>query len=66
MVTPQLFFQVEFILFVSLLKSFPFSSSRHLNDIDLGAASFWIRVALGATVAAVVGVTLYKAVAKNK
>ncbi|XP_048349908.1 mitochondrial Rho GTPase 2 isoform X1 [Sphaerodactylus townsendi] len=38
----------------------------HLNDIDLGAASFWIRVALGATVAAVVGVTLYKAVAKNK
>ncbi|XP_061455203.1 mitochondrial Rho GTPase 2 isoform X2 [Rhineura floridana] len=37
-----------------------------LNDIDLGAASFWIRVALGATVAAVVGVALYKAMAKNK
>ncbi|XP_062999038.1 mitochondrial Rho GTPase 2 [Elgaria multicarinata webbii] len=38
----------------------------HLNDIDLGTASFWIRVALGATVAAVVGITVYKAMAKNK
>lgn len=38
----------------------------HLNDIDLGAASFWIRIALGATLAAVVGVTLYKVMAKNK
>nr|XP_020668140.1 mitochondrial Rho GTPase 2 [Pogona vitticeps] len=38
----------------------------HLNDIDLGTASFWIRVALGATVTAIVGVALYKAMAKNK
>lgn len=43
-----------------------FLSCRHLNDIDLGAASFWIRIALGATLAAVVGVTLYKVMAKNK
>ncbi|XP_063171311.1 mitochondrial Rho GTPase 2 isoform X2 [Candoia aspera] len=38
----------------------------HLNDDELGASSFWIRIALGAAVATVVGVTLYKAVSKNK
>uniref|UniRef100_A0A8D0GY61 Mitochondrial Rho GTPase n=1 Tax=Sphenodon punctatus TaxID=8508 RepID=A0A8D0GY61_SPHPU len=38
----------------------------HMNDTDMGAASFWLRVALGASIAAVVGVTLYKIVVKNK
>ncbi|XP_037766456.1 mitochondrial Rho GTPase 2 isoform X1 [Chelonia mydas] len=38
----------------------------HLNDTDLGAASFWLRVALGASITAVVGFALYKALAKSK
>ncbi|XP_034276369.1 mitochondrial Rho GTPase 2 [Pantherophis guttatus] len=38
----------------------------HLNDIELGASSFWIRVALGAAVATIVGISLYKAMMKNK
>uniref|UniRef100_A0A8C0IM06 Ras homolog family member T2 n=1 Tax=Chelonoidis abingdonii TaxID=106734 RepID=A0A8C0IM06_CHEAB len=38
----------------------------HLNDTELGAASFWLRVALGASITAVVGFALYKAVAKSK
>uniref|UniRef100_A0A8C8S1V1 Mitochondrial Rho GTPase n=1 Tax=Pelusios castaneus TaxID=367368 RepID=A0A8C8S1V1_9SAUR len=38
----------------------------HLNDTELGAASFWLRVALGASIAAVVGFTVYKALAKSK
>ncbi|NWH17990.1 MIRO2 GTPase, partial [Grus americana] len=38
----------------------------HLNAVELGAASFWLRVALGAAVTALVGVTLYRVLAKNK
>ncbi|XP_030433416.1 mitochondrial Rho GTPase 2 isoform X3 [Gopherus evgoodei] len=38
----------------------------HLNDTELGAASFWLRVALGASITAVVGFALYKALAKSK
>lgn len=38
----------------------------HLNDTELCAASFWLRVALGAAVAAVLGFTLYKAMMKSK
>ncbi|XP_040503366.1 mitochondrial Rho GTPase 2 isoform X3 [Gallus gallus] len=38
----------------------------HLNAVELGAASFWLRVALGAAVTALVGFTLYRVLAKNK
>ncbi|XP_009983108.1 PREDICTED: mitochondrial Rho GTPase 2 [Tauraco erythrolophus] len=38
----------------------------HLNAVELGAASFWLRVALGATVTALVGFTLYRVLTKNK
>lgn len=38
----------------------------HLNAVELGAASFWLRVALGAAVTALVGFTLYRMLAKNK
>ncbi|XP_039934861.1 WD repeat-containing protein 90 isoform X5 [Hirundo rustica] len=38
----------------------------HLNAVELGAASFWLRVALGAAVTALVGFTLYRLLAKNK
>ncbi|NXU80748.1 MIRO2 GTPase, partial [Oreotrochilus melanogaster] len=38
----------------------------HLNAVELGAASFWLRVALGTAVAALVGVTLYRVLVKNK
>uniref|UniRef100_A0A670Y1Z2 Uncharacterized protein n=1 Tax=Pseudonaja textilis TaxID=8673 RepID=A0A670Y1Z2_PSETE len=41
-------------------------SCRHLNDIELGTSSFWIRIALGAAVATIVGISLYKAMIKNK
>lgn len=41
-------------------------SCRHLNDSELGAASFWLRVALGATMTALVGFTLYKVLVKSK
>lgn len=48
--------------------SLPFSLflCSHLNATELGAASFWLRVALGAAVTALVGFTLYRALAKNK
>ncbi|NWR92111.1 MIRO2 GTPase, partial [Furnarius figulus] len=38
----------------------------HLNAVELGVASFWLRVALGAAVTALVGFTLYRVLAKNK
>uniref|UniRef100_A0A8C5QYY7 Mitochondrial Rho GTPase n=1 Tax=Leptobrachium leishanense TaxID=445787 RepID=A0A8C5QYY7_9ANUR len=38
----------------------------HLHDTELSTASFWLRVALGATVAAVMGFTLYKALLRSK
>ncbi|XP_040295643.1 mitochondrial Rho GTPase 2 isoform X1 [Bufo bufo] len=38
----------------------------HLHDTELSTASFWLRVALGATVAALVGITLYKALLRSK
>ncbi|XP_054067048.1 mitochondrial Rho GTPase 2 isoform X4 [Rissa tridactyla] len=38
----------------------------HLNAVELGAASFWLRVALGTAVTALVGFTLYRVLAKNK
>nr|XP_033818923.1 mitochondrial Rho GTPase 2 isoform X1 [Geotrypetes seraphini] len=38
----------------------------HLNNTELTAASFWLRVALGTTVVAVLGFTLYKALIKSK
>ncbi|XP_023792232.1 WD repeat-containing protein 90 [Cyanistes caeruleus] len=38
----------------------------HLNAVELGVASFWLRVALGAAVTALVGFTLYRLLAKNK
>ncbi|XP_021267065.1 mitochondrial Rho GTPase 2 isoform X3 [Numida meleagris] len=38
----------------------------HLNAVELGAASFWLRVALGAAVTALVGFALYRVLAKNK
>ncbi|XP_070616880.1 mitochondrial Rho GTPase 2 isoform X12 [Erythrolamprus reginae] len=38
----------------------------HLNDIELGVSSFWIRIALGAAVVTLVGISLYKAMTKNK
>lgn len=44
----------------------PLFPCSHLNATELGAASFWLRVALGAAVTALVGFTLYRALAKNK
>ncbi|XP_074014466.1 mitochondrial Rho GTPase 2 isoform X7 [Numenius arquata] len=38
----------------------------HLNAVELGAASFWLRVALGTAVTALVGFTLYRLLNKNK
>nr|XP_030140775.3 WD repeat-containing protein 90 isoform X6 [Taeniopygia guttata] len=38
----------------------------HLNAVELGVASFWLRLALGAAVTALVGFTLYRLLAKNK
>uniref|UniRef100_A0A8B9SAK8 Mitochondrial Rho GTPase 2 n=1 Tax=Apteryx owenii TaxID=8824 RepID=A0A8B9SAK8_APTOW len=38
----------------------------HLNAMELGAASFWLRVALGAAVTALVGFTLYRVLAQSK
>ncbi|XP_041262484.1 WD repeat-containing protein 90 isoform X5 [Onychostruthus taczanowskii] len=38
----------------------------HLNAVELGVASFWLRVALGAAVTALVGFTLYRLLAKSK
>ncbi|XP_054246965.1 mitochondrial Rho GTPase 2 isoform X9 [Indicator indicator] len=38
----------------------------HLTAVELGAASFWLRVALGTAVTALVGFTLYRVLARNK
>lgn len=47
-------------------RAFPVFPCRHLNAVELGATSFWLRVALGAAVTALVGFTLYRLLAKNK
>lgn len=44
----------------------PVFPCSHLNAVELGVASFWLRVALGAAVTALVGFTLYRLLAKNK
>ncbi|XP_036593665.1 mitochondrial Rho GTPase 2 isoform X2 [Trichosurus vulpecula] len=46
---------------LATLATFP-----HLSDLELRTASFWLRMTLGATVAAVLGFTLYKTLVKNK
>ncbi|XP_043860808.1 mitochondrial Rho GTPase 2 isoform X1 [Dromiciops gliroides] len=46
---------------LATLATFP-----HLSDLELRTASFWLRMTLGATVAAVIGFTLYKTLVKNK
>uniref|UniRef100_A0A3P9PYX8 Mitochondrial Rho GTPase n=1 Tax=Poecilia reticulata TaxID=8081 RepID=A0A3P9PYX8_POERE len=40
--------------------------SSHLNGSDLSSASFWLRVALGSAVVAVLGFAVYRAVARLK
>ncbi|XP_056661716.1 mitochondrial Rho GTPase 2 isoform X3 [Monodelphis domestica] len=46
---------------LATLAAFP-----QLSDLELRTASFWLRMTLGATVAAVIGFTLYKTLVKNK
>ncbi|XP_072457644.1 mitochondrial Rho GTPase 2 [Notamacropus eugenii] len=46
---------------LATLATFP-----HLSDLELRTASFWLRMTLGATVAAILGFTLYKTLVKNK
>ncbi|XP_032929856.1 mitochondrial Rho GTPase 2 isoform X2 [Catharus ustulatus] len=38
----------------------------HLNAVELGVASLWLRVALGAAVTALLGFTVYRLLVKNK
>lgn len=40
--------------------------SRHLNGSEISHTSFWLRVALGSAVVAVLGFALYRAVARLK
>lgn len=40
--------------------------SRHLNGSDMSNSSFWLRVALGSAVVAVLGFAIYRAVARLK
>lgn len=47
-------------------RAFALFPCRHLNAVELGTASFWLRVALGAAVTALVGFTLYRLLAKSK
>lgn len=41
-------------------------TSRHLNGSDMSNTSFWLRVALGSAVVAVLGFAIYRAVARLK
>lgn len=43
---------------------FPFP--RHLNGSDMSSTTFWLRVALGSAVVAVVGFAVYRAVGRLK
>uniref|UniRef100_A0A3Q3VV31 Mitochondrial Rho GTPase n=1 Tax=Mola mola TaxID=94237 RepID=A0A3Q3VV31_MOLML len=38
----------------------------HLNDSDMSSTSFWLRVALGSAVVTVLGIAIYRAVARLK
>lgn len=40
--------------------------SRHLNGSDMSNTSFWLRVALGSAVVAVLGFAIYRAIARLK
>lgn len=46
--------------------SFSLSISRHLNGSDMSNTTFWLRVALGSAVVAVLGFAIYRAVARLK
>lgn len=45
---------------------FPPPISRHLNGSDMSNTSFWLRVALGSAVVAVLGFAIYRVVARLK
>lgn len=47
-------------------SSLVFPLSRHLNGSDMSSTSFWLRVALGSAVVAVLGFAVYRAVARLK
>uniref|UniRef100_A0A4W3I7M9 Mitochondrial Rho GTPase 2 n=1 Tax=Callorhinchus milii TaxID=7868 RepID=A0A4W3I7M9_CALMI len=46
---------------LALAAAFP-----HLNEAELSTSSYWLRVTLGATAVAVLGLAVYKALAKHK
>lgn len=48
------------------VPSLTFPLSRHLNGSDMSSTSFWLRVALGSAVVAVLGFAVYRAVARLK
>lgn len=48
------------------LSHLSFFISRHLNGSEMSSTSFWLRVALGSAVVAVLGFTVYRAVVRLK
>lgn len=57
---------VFFLLLTLCDCSFSLSISRHLNGSDMSNTTFWLRVALGSAVVAVLGFAIYRAVARLK
>ncbi len=51
-------------VFKSLSMSLPVC--RHLNGSDMSSTSFWLRVTLGTTIAAMLGFALYRAFSRHK
>lgn len=53
-------------VFKSLSLSLSLPVCRHLNGSDMSSTSFWLRVTLGATIAAMLGFALYRAFSRHK
>lgn len=62
-----MYFALALNVWISCTRSsLMFPLSRHLNGSDMSSTSFWLRVALGSAVAAVLGFAVYRAVARLK
>lgn len=57
---------VHYLVWLTFVIFFFPPICRHLNGSDMSNTSFWLRVALGSAVVAVLGFAIYRAVARLK
>lgn len=56
----------KYWVYLNLSLSLSLPVCRHLNGSDMSNTSFWLRVTLGATIAAMLGFALYRAFSRHK